>query len=290
MIAICLTLLIYNLVVVGVYLLADYLAFGLDKGVEMNILPNINKRESFWAMLKQVVGIFFVLTLVLFVLAFVIKLSGGVIFKGLIIFIFWTAAFNFAYFLNIKFKPIKITLQIIMATVVTAAWVVFPSWLTLDIAGLIVILWALANCKTLTFKQVLVLLIAVMIYDVVAVFGTGVMQIVALGAVKMHLPLMLTIPQSFSLASSALFKIGLGDIVLPGLMIMIAFREGRQRRLPAVSWATIGGYIVGGLVTVTILFLTHVPQPATIYLVPGVLIGFILVAWRHKFLREAWFD
>jgi len=103
-----------------------------------------------------------------------------------------------------------------------------------------------------------------------------------------NLPIVIIVPRVLNDGWSLL---GLGDIVLPGLWLCFLFRfdivnetsfkDGYFLR----SWI---GYILGFLVTLSMLFVMQSGQPALLYLVPFTLIPAIFFGWRRKELGMLW--
>jgi signal peptide peptidase-like protein 3 len=110
----------------------------------------------------------------------------------------------------------------------------------------------------------------------------------ALAAKGNELPALIGFPASLALAARPVMMLGLGDIVIPGLAVMIGFREARRHgraMLAAGPWI---GWLVGLAVTVAVMCATGKPQPATLYLVPTTLGGLILASWRTGLRKEIW--
>ena len=85
--------------------------------------------------------------------------------------------------------------------------------------------------------------------------------------------------------------IGLGDIVLPGLLLCFAMRFDDHKGLDVRSnyfAVTMAGYCLGLTVCEIIVGSFHWAQPAMIYLVPGTLIPFTLTAYRRGEVAELW--
>lgn len=185
------------------------------------------------------------------------------------------------------------------------------------------------------------LLALLFIYDIYMVFYTPMMITVA---TKLDVPIKLLFPKKVS-GASAMAMLGLGDIVVPGIMIAFALRfdlyrhyvllgkrgknEGRlesdgqkedqkevrptyisARGLWAertyttkILWspvlrakefpkpyfkATLAGYVIGMVTTVTIMTVFDHGQPALLYLVPGVLLSFWGTALVKGEVKFAW--
>jgi len=85
--------------------------------------------------------------------------------------------------------------------------------------------------------------------------------------------------------------IGLGDIVLPGLLLCFALRFDDYKGIPFQGGyfaVTMAGYCISLTICEIIVGSFHWAQPAMIYLVPGTLIPFTAMALYRGELSEAW--
>jgi len=183
-------------------------------------------------------------------------------------------------------------IRVVIATLLSYAWYVHPNWVTINSVALCMGLFVLMQLKDITLKQVLTFSIAIMTYDAVAVFGTKMMQEVAasVSAKETLAPIVVFIPRSFAIESDRVFIMGLGDIVIPGAIIMMAINKARQYAAPLLSVGAITGYVAGALVSFAMLFGFQHPQPATIYLIPGALAGFLVPAWYYGLVKKSLSD
>ncbi len=159
----------------------------------------------------------------------------------------------------------------------TAAWIFHPSWLTFDVAASAAVLWMLVSVSIANFGTAMITSGGVMIYDAISVFQTH--KMIELVKATSGIPIMVMQPSSLSLHAQITFAMGLGDIVLPGLVVMFAFRAAKRCGGKAIAVGTILGYVMGLFATLLALHITGSPQPATIYLMPGVLIGYAVAAY-----------
>jgi hypothetical protein len=81
---------------------------------------------------------------------------------------------------------------------------------------------------------------------------------------------MIVIPEGISPEAQGVLATGVGDLVFPGLIIMLAYRT--YGKLGAAG--SISGYLLGMIITLVVLFYSDFPQPATIYLIPMTYAGF----------------
>ncbi|KRX91822.1 Signal peptide peptidase-like 2B [Trichinella pseudospiralis] len=170
-----------------------------------------------------------------------------------------------------------------------------------NILGLAILISVVSNVRLPTLKAVTVFSLAFLVYDVTMVFispyftnGCSIMLDVVTGGgcskgrgavvnvenAKEMLPLMIVVPQLTDLAVSCAklsgiyslmpTSLGFGDVIIPG-------------------------YLLGLVVTLTILLITGSGQPALLYIVPSVLFftyalalcrGEVLKMWRGEFKIE----
>jgi minor histocompatibility antigen H13 len=212
-------------------------------------------------------------------------------------------------------------------------------WLT-NLMGFAFSYTALQLISPTTFDTGSLILAALFVYDVVMVFYTPMMVTVAK---NLDVPIKLLIPRKSDKDGVAQFSmLGLGDVVLPGMMIALALRfdlylhylrlqktvktnehptgkettevvkapyvapskhwanqfwtqswtGGQSNALPAIGalgsfkktyfWTSVVGYIVGMITTLFVMITFQHPQPALLYLVPGVLISL----WGMAFIKS----
>lgn len=158
---------------------------------------------------------------------------------------------------------------LVFAAAISGMWFFYPHWITTGAVSFFVAFFALILLKEISFKEALILSFAVILYDIPMVFLSGFIPEVAKSAG--------TTPIGVSLPPALWFTkvqmIGLGDIILPGILIMAAFREAKIRSLPFLPIGAIIGYFFGMTIAVMVLQVFD-SQPATLYLIPGVFLGF----------------
>ncbi|KAF2454649.1 signal peptide peptidase-domain-containing protein [Lineolata rhizophorae] len=231
-----------------------------------------------------------------------------------------------------------------------------PWWLT-NLLGFSFAYGTMQMLSPTTFGIGSVILCALFFYDIYFVFFTPMMVTVAK---SLDIPIKLLFPQPSTGKIASHAMLGLGDVVLPGIMIGLALRFDlflhylrRQRRADAPStlaarphglenssegsiaierakyrpvsgtwgsyfwtrtWlghllisepypcpdelrvhfptpyfnAALTGYVVGLIVTLAAMHVSNHPQPALLYLVPGVLLFLYATATLKGELREFW--
>lgn len=153
---------------------------------------------------------------------------------------------------------------------------------------------AFTPCASLMVNTAL--LVLAFFYDIFwvfcssAVFGSNVMVTVA---TQLDVPIKILVPLILSQEGTELqfTLIGLGDIVLPGLLLSFAMRFDDHKRISLTSGyfaVTMTGYVVGLTLCEIIVGAFHLAQPAMIYLVPGTLLPFYCMALYRGEVGEAW--
>ena len=167
-------------------------------------------------------------------------------------------------------------------------------WLLTNTMGISFSYGAMQLLSPTTFPIATLLLSLLFAYDIFFVFYTPLMVTVA---TSLDVPIKLVFPRP----GNGLAMLGLGDIVIPGLVIAMALRfdqwrhyEAQRRALESVRgaddtttlkpryhkaasfpkqyfWSSVGGYAVGILVTLGVMHGFGRAQPALLYLVPSVL-------------------
>lgn len=247
-----------------------------------------------------------------------------------------------------KAKPLVGLLDLFSVIIALVAvgyftFVAKPWWLT-NFLGFAFCYGALQVMSPSTFWTGTLLLGALFFYDIYFVFFTPLMVTVA---TKLDVPIKLLFPRppnpNEAPDATALAMLGLGDIVIPGMVIGLALRfdlflyyqrKGIQKALaegsdgivkveyqPATGgwgkrfWAstaaprepelkppyhnarsfprtyfkaTIVGYVIGMITTLLAMQFSNHPQPALLYLVPGVLISTWGTAYFRGEIRDMW--
>jgi minor histocompatibility antigen H13 len=210
-----------------------------------------------------------------------------------------------------------------------------PWWLT-NLMGFGFCYGTLQIMSPTTFWTGSLVLMGLFVYDIVMVFYTYVslnLPYLEWRNLTFISPLMITVATSLDVPIKLVFPgpkrgsmLGLGDVVLPGIMIALALRfdlylhylrqkqATRPKYTPAPSpgdlfWAkksllptshtagsfkhtyfsaSLVGYIFGMLVTLVVLNIWNHAQPALLYLVPGVLIAIWGTALVRGEVKEMW--
>jgi len=174
------------------------------------------------------------------------------------------------------------TISIVPAFLLSSGWIVFPSLITKDITGIFVAFAALTLVweMKLTFRQTLLIALGMTAFDVTNVYFTGLMmhliEQLQIGTTPLTLSVTPEIGEHIKIT-----MIGLGDIIFPGSLIIYAYRTAKQYAKNSLWICSLFGYFVGLLITI-IMVNFFGSQPATLFLYPGVFLGFWLaLVWNH---------
>jgi hypothetical protein len=181
---------------------------------------------------------------------------------------------------KLKFSPVHLwefkLAGFAFVLVVNAFWLFYPNWLTFDIGASVAAIWLLIGVRLANFSTAFLGSIFATGLDLELVRGNG--WLIRLITAAKDVPLSLIQPVSLSVHAHASFSLGLGDIVVPGTVVLLAFETARLYKNNAVVYGSVIGYMVGLLMAVMALRITGHPQPATIYLLPCTLLGFAIPA------------
>jgi len=181
-------------------------------------------------------------------------------------------------------------LAIISAIVLVYVLYKYPEWYVIDISGIIIGAGAIAIFgMSLGVLLVIILLIGLAIYDAISVYKTKHMIDLADTVMDLKLPVLLVIPKikNYSLIKETkrlkqqieegeerdAFFMGLGDIVMPGILVAAAYNTIPNGLPVAIS------VIIGTLVGFSILMyyvMKGKPQAGLPLLCSGAILGYVI--------------
>jgi len=217
---------------------------------------------------------------------------------------------------------------------IVCIWVLTGHWLLMDALGMGLCVAFIALVRLPSLKVSTLLLVGLLVYDVFWVFfssyifSTNVMVKVAtrpaenpigLLAKKFHLFSISSDVPKLSLPGKLVFPsmqnnghfsmLGLGDIVMPGLLLCFVLRYDAYKRNQVVQSAETGvpppptiyqkltyfhcslvGYFLGLLTATMSSELFQAAQPALLYLVPFTLLPLLIMAYLKGDLRRMWHE
>lgn len=203
----------------------------------------------------------------------------------------------------------------IFSAVMVATWLCFHgthwSWVLQDSLSVSLLIVMIHSIVLPNLKVGTILLCGALVYDVWWVFlqpavlgGRSIMVEVATGGddLGFHMPMVLTVPQFWGLGTNpAMAVLGLGDVVLPGLLVAMGRRWDLHKAKLGTGLATALSlqYFLalliayGGGLAVTFVALArgwggNEGQPALLYLCPATLGMAGALAWANGDLRALW--
>lgn len=207
-----------------------------------------------------------------------------------------------------------------LSVFIVCIWVLTGHWLLMDAMGMGLCVAFIAFVRLPSLKVSTLLLTGLLIYDVFWVFfssyifSTNVMVKVAtrpaenpvsIVARKLHIGGVAKEAPKLSLPGKLLFPcihnsghfsmLGLGDIVMPGLLLCFVLRYDAYRKSQGLSGSRLTyfhcsllGYFLGLLTATVTSELFKAAQPALLYLVPFTLLPLLTMAYLKGDLRKMW--
>jgi presenilin-like A22 family membrane protease len=261
-------------------------------GKEMRVFENPN---------DPLIPIYYIIAVLLFTLAvlYIIRKHKENIVR--IIFLGAVAYTIFFVFLLIIAKfvggIVSLPAAIVVAGIFTYYLIKKPEWYVIDAAGVVMAIGVIGIFGvSLSILPVMVLLVALAVYDAISVYGTKHMLALADGVTRMRLPILLVIPKKRGYSflkqkplmeqleegeeREAMFM-GLGDVIIPGVLMISAFNFLPEKMIGDVSGSLLValGTLLGSLVGFAILMtfvLRGRPQAGLPLLNGGAIVGYLL--------------
>jgi presenilin-like A22 family membrane protease len=259
-------------------------------GKDMQVFENPN---------DPLIPIYYIVAVLLFTFAilYIIKKHKENIVR--IVFLGAVAYTIFFVFLVILSKFVWAEVSLAFSLVATGIFTYYlikkPEWYVIDAAGIVMAVGVIGIFGiSLGILPTMVLLVALAIYDAISVYGTKHMVALADGVTRMRLPILLVIPKKRGYSymdqkplmeqldegeeRDAMFM-GLGDVIIPGVLITSAFNFLPEKMIGDIS----GGFLVamgallGSLIGFAVLMtfvLRGRPQAGLPLLNGGAIIGY----------------
>lgn len=163
---------------------------------------------------------------------------------------------------------------IVLGGAIATVYVITKHWIATNIISMSIVIGAMQVLKLDNFKVACILLTGLLLYDIFWVFGTDVMVTVSK---QVDGPIKILFPSDIltgGFTSTKLGMLGLGDIMIPGIVVALMYRfdisrGGGRRDAPTpyfnAAWVA---YMLGLILTFLILHVFQHPQPALLYLSP----------------------
>lgn len=228
---------------------------------------------------KRAGGVFLAMTAMLAGVALVAWWSQDLVRTIMLAFTFFLTWFLFAGQTNPTQSTRRVVLGLLVAGWLLATKIWWPtSWVWNGISSFLVVTGMMLSFRTIQLRLLAILSAGLFVYDVVHVYGTGLMMLAAENSGDAASSLMVAIPSSASAGAEAAYHVGMGDIGFPGAWMMLAFRMASAHDRPAVVVTTLVGIVLGWGATIATLQITEHPVPALIFLVPGCALGYLASA------------
>jgi presenilin-like A22 family membrane protease len=178
----------------------------------------------------------------------------------------------------------------ILAACLVIVLVKYPEWYIIDLCGIIIGAGAVALFGiSLSILLVLILLIGLAVYDAISVYKTKHMIDLADAVMDLKLPVLLVVPKirHYSLLKETkrlkeklqdgeereAFFMGLGDVVMPGILVVAAY-QNIPDGLP-IALSVLAGTLIGFLVLMTFV-IKGKPQAGLPLLCGGAILGYFV--------------
>jgi presenilin-like A22 family membrane protease len=185
----------------------------------------------------------------------------------------------------------SLSLSIILSAALIVALVKYPEWYIIDLCGIIVGVGSIGIFGiSLSIFLVIILLIGLAIYDAISVYKTKHMIDLADAVMDLKLPVMMVVPKikQYSLLKETkgikekledkeereAFFLGLGDIVMPGILVVSTFQNIPDNGL-LVALSVMIGTLIGFAVLMTVV-IKGKPQAGLPYLCSGAILGYVV--------------
>ncbi len=206
----------------------------------------------------------------------------------------YTAFFIFLPLLAIFLPDIaSISVSVLLAVLLVIALYKYPEWYIIDFCGVIVGAGAIAIFGiSLSIFLVIILLVVLAVYDAISVYQTKHMIDLADTVMDLKLPVLLVVPKirRYSLIKETkslkeklkdheerdAFFMGLGDIVMPGILVIAAYHN-ITNGLP-VALSVLAGTLVGFLILMMFV-IKGKPQAGLPLLCSGAILGYVISSY-----------
>lgn len=187
--------------------------------------------------------------------------------------------------------PLSLLLSLAATAVLVVALIKFPEWYVINLCGIVVGVGAIGIFGiSLSIFLVIVMLIGLAIYDAISVYKTKHMIDLADAVMDLKLPVMLVVPKTrtYSMLKETkglkekledqeereAFFMGLGDIVMPGILVVSAYYNIPDNGL-LIALSVMIGTLVGFAALMSVV-IKGKPQAGLPYLCSGAILGYVI--------------
>lgn len=186
---------------------------------------------------------------------------------------------------------VKNAVIFIVAVGIAIYYVFTKNWILNNLMGICLVFMFIKTMKLSSIKVAAALLGMAFIYDIFwvffssKVFGSNVMVKVATG---LDLPIKLECPHFQALPiSNTCGLLGLGDLVLPGLLIAFAARVDVIEKAK-YFYSSMSAYAIALIVCIISLMISGLAQPALLYISPSLILAFVYHSHRRGEFYKLW--
>jgi presenilin-like A22 family membrane protease len=205
----------------------------------------------------------------------------------------YTAFFIFLPLFAFVSEYVSLVVSILLAVTLVVTLYKFPEWYIIDLCGVIIGAGAIAIFGiSLSIGLVIALLVILAVYDAISVYKTKHMIDLADTVMDLKLPVLLVVPKirRYSLIKETkslkeklkeneerdAFFMGLGDIVMPGILVVAAY-QNIPGGLP-VALSILAGTLIGFLILMTFVIKGR-PQAGLPLLCSGAILGYVISSY-----------
>jgi len=191
-------------------------------------------------------------------------------------------------------EMLAVVFSVVVGVGIVALLVKFPEWYVIDVCGVLLGSGSIAMLGiSLSISLVVVLLLGLAVYDVISVYKTKHMIDLADVVLDLRLPVMLVIPKkrTYSLAKDRkslkerlsegeerdAFLVGLGDVVMPGVLVASTFHNIAGAGLYVALSAMVGTLV--GFAVLVLFLIKGKPQAGLPYLCGGAILGYVVSSY-----------
>jgi signal peptide peptidase-like 2B len=197
--------------------------------------------------------------------------------------------------LNRKLKLIKFTslfdmeiysfLILILSIITVISYIITRHWMLNNLFGFCLVFTILSIFHIRSFKICAILLTSAFLYDVFWVYFSSYFfsqNVMVVAATSLNLPVKLEIPILLDdhPLKSCMF-LGLGDLVLPGLIIKFCHRFDFIKKSNVYYFSGLVLYLIALLLSGIVLAVFKYPQPVLFYISPLLICGISYIAYRR---------
>jgi presenilin-like A22 family membrane protease len=187
--------------------------------------------------------------------------------------------------------PLSLLLSLAATAALVVALIKFPEWYIINLCGIVVGVGAIGIFGiSLSIFLVIVMLIGLAIYDAISVYKTKHMIDLADAVMDLKLPVMMVVPKTrtYSMLKETkglkekledqeereAFFMGLGDIVMPGILVVSSYYNIQDTGL-LIALSVMIGTLVGFAVLMSVV-IKGKPQAGLPYLCSGAILGYVI--------------